>query len=264
MTAARFLCVGTHHKTGTVWMRRTFHQFASTEGIPIIRVGKTFTPDDLPETGPALLMNWSSSFPRSLLNREDVRAFHMIRDPRDVLISGARYHLTAKTGNEKWLAKSQRAFDGMSYQEKINTKETRTDQLRFEMHQKHRETLVQMLNWPYGHENVVDIRYEDLINDTDLSQFRQAIETMDVQGFDQDRLVKSYWTNSIFGGLQDADKLKKNVKSHIKSGRTAQWRDGLPPAIAQEYSDHYGGALLKLGYETDQSWVSQCMDNITD
>ncbi len=264
MTAARFLCVGTHHKTGTVWMRRTFHKFASSEGIPIIRVGGKFSQDELPETGPALLVNWSSTFPRDLLDRDDVRAFHMIRDPRDVLISGARYHLTAKTGNEKWLARPRREFGGLSYQEKINTEETRTAQLRFEMHNKHKSSMEEMLGWPYGHRNVVDVKYEDLINDTDASLFRQSIETMDVQGFDKERLLEFYWTHSIFGGLKEADNMKGNVKSHIKSGRTAQWRDGLPPEIAREYCDTFGKDLITLGYEEDTSWVSACDGNTTD
>ena len=30
-------------------------------------------------------------------DRDDLRALHMIRDPRDILISGARYHLIAPT-----------------------------------------------------------------------------------------------------------------------------------------------------------------------
>lgn len=264
MTAARFLCVGTHHKTGTVWMRRTFHKFATAEGIPVIRVGRKFSQDELPETGPALLVNWASTFPHDLLDRDDVRAFHMIRDPRDVLISGARYHLTAKTGNEKWLARPRPQFDGLSYQEKINTLDTRSGQLQFEMHNKHKESLDEMLGWPYGHRNVVDVRYEDMINDTDGNLFRQAIKTMDVDGFDKERLQEFYWTHSIFGGLQEAENLKGNVKSHIKSGRIAQWRDGLPPQIAKEYSDAYGEALVTLGYENDQAWVSVCDENPTD
>ncbi len=245
-------------------MRRTFHKFATEQGIPVIRIGQKFDMDDLPEDGPALLVNWSSTFPRELLDRDDVRAFHMIRDPRDVLISGARYHLTAKTGNEKWLARPRREFDGMSYQERINTETTRTGQLRFEMHNKHKTTLDEMLAWPYGHSNVFDVRYEDLINDTDASLFREAIEALDVGGFDKERLLEFYWTHSMFGGLKEAENLKGNVKSHIKSGRTAQWREGLPAEIAQDYSDAFGDALVTLGYEADQSWVSVCANNESD
>ena len=51
---ARFLCVGTHHKTGTVWMRRTFHKFASDAGHPIIRAQDPGNLNALPKDGPAL------------------------------------------------------------------------------------------------------------------------------------------------------------------------------------------------------------------
>lgn len=264
MTTPRFLCIGTHHKTGTVWMRRTFHKFATQEGIPVIRVTGKFTMDDLPATGPALLVSWSSSFPRALLDRDDVRAFHMIRDPRDVLISGARYHLTAKTGNEKWLARPRDGWGGKSYQQMINAAQSRTDQLRFEMHNKHKTTLNEMLRWPYGHPHVVDMKYETLIEDTDTAIFRASMEQLGVDGFDIDRLVEFYWTHSIFGGLQEAENLKGNVKSHIKSGKTEQWRSRLPHVIAQEYQASYGDALTTLGYDDGPAWVDICDGNDTD
>ncbi len=259
---ARFLCVGTHHKTGTVWMRRTFHKFAEAHGIPIIRIRPRSDPSELPATGPALVVNWASAFPRWLLDSPEARALHMIRDPRDVLISGARYHLTARTGNEKWLARPRPEFGGQSYKERINALPDLAARLRFEMHHKHKATLAEMLAWPYGHPHAVDLRYEDMIGDTDCALFRAALETMAVAGFDIDGLVESYWTHSLFGGIADRGNRTGNVAAHIRSGRKAQWREALPRAVARDYAADYGAALVRLGYATDDTWVEDCPEEV--
>jgi len=132
------------------------------------------------------------------------------------------------------------------------------------MHNKHKSTLDEMLSWPYGHPHVVDMKYETLINDTDMSIFRASMERLDVAGFDLEKLLEFYWTHSMFGGLQEAENLKGNVKSHIKSGKTAQWREKLPAVIAQEYQANFGEALTTLGYEDDANWPALCADNIAD
>lgn len=255
---ARFLCVGTHHKTGTVWMRRTFHKFAEAEGIPIIRFDRTTRMSALPASGPALVVSWSSEFSPALFHHPHARFLHMIRDPRDVLLSGYRYHLTAPTGNEKFLRTPRRDLEGLTYKAHLNTLPHSLSGLLFEMKNKHAETLREMLRWPYGHPHVVDVRYEDMINDTDCALFRAAVARMDVAGFDIDRLTKSYWAHSLFGGLADKTSRKANVTAHVRSGKTAQWRSKLPREIAVIYAARYGPALKKLGYADADDWVDDC------
>ena len=40
------------------------------------------------ETGPQILVNWESQFPKELHALPHARFIHMIRDPRDVMLSG--------------------------------------------------------------------------------------------------------------------------------------------------------------------------------
>lgn len=255
---ARFLCIGTHHKTGTVWMRRTFHKFASDNGIPVIRVTSPAAVRDLPRTGPALLVNWQSQFPMNILRNPQARFLHMIRDPRDILLSGQRYHLRAPLGNEKWLGQPRQDLGGKSYQEHIQNLPDRIDQLLFEMGEKHDETVMEMLCWPYGHPRAVDLRYEDMIEDHDCARFRAALGDLDVEGFDVDGVTAYYWRHSLFGGLADPDTVKANVKAHVASGASRQWASQLPREVAEPYARRYGPALRALGYAEDDSWVALC------
>ena len=258
MTAPRFLCVGTHHKTGTVWMRRTFHKYATDNNIPVVRGYNGKQLSTLPASGPALVVHWNSLFPIPFYDVPQARFLHIIRDPRDILISGARYHLTAPLGNERFLRVARDDLGGKTYQEHINSLPTIVDQMLFEMENKHRETVLEMLVWPYGHRHVVDLKFEDVVNDTDCSIFRGALEQMGVEGFDIDGVVKYYWDHSLFGGAAKTEDRAANVKQHVKSGKPAQWKTKLPREVAEIYVREFGQALITLGYADNNDWVDEC------
>lgn len=256
MGAARYLCIGTHHKTGTVWMRRVLHAIMEDQGIPISQcnTAKGFT--KLREDGPQFLVNWGSTFPFLLYELESARFFHVIRDPRDVLVSGMRYHRVAPLGNEKFLREPRADLGGKTYQDHLNALPDDRARLIFEMENKHHETVQEMLAWPYGHSRAVDVKYEDLIRDTDCAIFRGMLEAFAIRGLDIDRAVKSYWDQSLFGG-RSRDKMDSRQKGHISSGSGGQWRSALPRDVAEIYARRYGDALRRLGYARDDSWLDE-------
>ncbi|CAD0183325.1 hypothetical protein RUESEDTHA_00189 [Ruegeria sp. THAF57] len=241
-------------------MRRTFRKYTDANSIPTVRMSaRTKIEDVLPEEGPALCVNWDSRFPKQLFNDSRARFFHVIRDPRDVLISGHRYHLKPKHSHESWLHRPDPGLGGLSYHQKLASQPDLISQMVFEMDGKHASTVRDMLAWPYGHEQVVDLRYEDLIEDRDCERFRGALVHMSVDGFDADGLVKSYWANSLFGGISDRSDRTGRVKSHISSGATQQWRSKLSREVAEVYVQKFGDALIELGYATDRKWVKECL-----
>ncbi|EET49368.1 sulfotransferase domain-containing protein [Thalassobium sp. R2A62] len=257
-TPARFLCIGTHHKSGTIWMRKVFRAIKEDQNIPFMQCYRAKRLADAAETGPQIIVNRSSTFPKQLMEMEHARFIHIIRDPRDVLLSGMRYHRVAPLGNEKFLRKARDEWDGMTYQDYINALPNDLDRLMFEMDNKHDHTVQEMLKWPYGHASAADLKYEDLIADTDCTLFRKTLTDFNIEGLDIDRAVQTYWDLSLFGGLAKADDRSDRQNLHVSSGSAAQWVSKLPREIAEPYAEKYSDALKTLGYADDASWVQQC------
>lgn len=252
MTTPRVLCVGTHHKTGTVWMRRVFREIGQLLDIPMVGVHRPQKLDKIPDTGRVIVVNWAGRFAPELRNRPDVRLFHLIRDPRDVLLSGARYHESTEMQTEKFLFKARADLDGKTYQQHMQGLATLEEKLAFEMGEMHLKTMTQMLEWDADNPRALDLRYEDLIVDEDCALFTKVLHFM---GFSADEVAKAneiFVKNSLFSGHSGG-----RTKTHVKSGKAAQWVTALPPETAQLYLDRHGDDLIKLGYETDKTWINR-------
>lgn len=257
--SARFICIGTHHKTGTIWMRKVFRAISRDQDIPFMQCYREKKLAEAAETGPQIIVNWSSSFPKKLMDMDHARFIHIIRDPRDVLLSGMRYHRIAPLGNEKFLREKRDEWGGKNYQDHLNALPSDHDRLMFEMEHKHDKTVGEMLNWPYGHAHAADVKYENLIEDEDCSQFRAILTDFDIEGLDIDRACQTYWDLSLFGGLKKADDREERVALHVSSGKKAQWVTKLPREIAEPYAERYQEALEKLGYAENADWVKDCL-----
>ena len=140
--------VATHHKTGTVWMATVFKAIAEDLNATYVDywAEKSRVEEALKRT--FVLFNYDSDFRghSQLLSRDDVRILHVIRDPRDVLISAMHYHRRA---NESWLHEPVPGYDNITYQRRLNAFETRYEQYVFEMENSTDSTLRDMQGWQY-------------------------------------------------------------------------------------------------------------------
>lgn len=252
----RFLCVGTHHKTGTVWLRRVLHAIKVDQNIPLMQGNRVEKLALAAPEGPQIIVSWAASFPPELRALPHARFIHMIRDPRDVLLSGMRYHRKAPLGREKFLAKPRADLDGLSYQEHLNALPDDHARWLFEMRNKHAQTVQEMLDWEYDAPNTVELRYEELITDPACTRFRDILTDFDIEGLDIDRAVQSFWDNSLFGGLADGETGRQH-SLHLASGDVAQWKTQMPRALAEAYEAEFGDALRQLGYADSADWVNE-------
>jgi hypothetical protein len=186
-----------------------------------------------------------------LLDREDVRILHLIRDPRDVVISAMHYH---KRSRENWLHEPIPSYDNLTYQRALRRRPTRFAQYVFEMDNSSASTLRDMANWRYGRANCFEARYEDLRQDHELVVWRRIMTFLGFDPAEQLIGARRFWQNSLFGGVP------RLGNKHIRSGAVAQWRRQFTPALARAFLQRFPSILQSLGYETSDAWVLELED----
>jgi hypothetical protein len=242
------IVVATHHKTGTVWMSTVFKSIARKLGANYIDFWMHYARLDRDLKTPFILLNHNSIFSRHAkqLRREDVRILHLIRDPRDVLISATHYH---KKADEPWLREKGSGGKDASYQQRLNSLSTLHEQYVFELENATGNTIEAMLDWQYGRPNCLEVRYEDLWSDRSLSQWRQIASYLGFDSAELEICQQCFWEHSLFGKAPRAN------RRHARSGEVAQWKHEFTPELAQAFLDRFPDALQLLGYEDDDRWI---------
>ena len=234
----RKVLVGSHHKTGCVWMRKVFSRIA--KGLDLVYYAGSW--GSLPENNFDIFIDNKSQFQLNLLPA--YRGLHLIRDPRDIIISGCFYHQKA---DEKWLHTKRKEFAGLTYQEKINSYSSLDDQILFEMEHTAAITITEITEWDYSNSNFIEVKYESLIEDYNLILFHQIFTFLGFPGRFIPNILEIAHQNSIFSG-----KVKKSI--HVRSGKTNQWEDFFKDKHKRRFIELFRDILVKLGYEQENTW----------
>ncbi|MFG0300028.1 MAG: sulfotransferase domain-containing protein [Phycisphaerales bacterium JB047] len=252
--------VGTHHKAGTVWMVSTFRLLAHDNGLSFVHLNKLdqswkINPNkqkffeghrrkvEKRDDRPGVFFDYHSAFPDLSACRDErgAKGLHMIRDPRDMLASGVRYHLKS---DEVWLHKPDKRWDGMTFAEKLASYSSYEDQLKFELDTAMGNSIRKMAN--FDDQGVFrNVRYEELILDRDMTMFHELLSWLGLEGLEVVRGLRAYWRKSLFGEKGKA--LGKN-QTHVHSGAPEQWRSGLSDAALNMIEQRVGEEIVKLGY----------------
>jgi len=240
--------VATHHKTGTVWMDGVFKAIAADVGARYVDFKARYGQLHEALETPFILFNSDANFRQhaDILTRDDVRVLHVIRDPRDVIISAMHYH---RKSSESWLHEPVPGYDNITYQRRLKELPTKFRQYLYEMDHSSSGTVREMVKWKYGRPNCFEARYEELRQDEQLSHWTRIATFL---GFDETELAsctRRFWENSLFGGLS------RLGNKHVRSGDVAQWKHEFTLKLAQEFLARFPFALQSLGYEPDHKWV---------
>jgi hypothetical protein len=239
--------VATHHKTGTVWMDGVFKAIADDVGAHYIDFRSEYARLDEVLDEPFILFNYDSEFRdyAHILERDDVRILHLVRDPRDVLISAMHYH---KKSAESWLHTPVPGYNNVTYQRRLRELPTRLDQYVFEMEHSTAGTLRGVLGWQYGRANCFEARYEALRQDTDLTYWTRIADFLGFDEQERQSCRRRFWQNSLFGGLS------RLGNKHVRSGDVAQWKREFNREIAYAFLVRFPTVLQSLAYEPDLKW----------
>lgn len=236
---------GAHHKAGTRWYGRILKAIAREFGwnFEIGRINKNF-----PEPDTDIFHHWHSNFDFSAL--EKYRGTHLVRDPRDMVISGYFYHLWC---NEKWCKRPLAEFDGRNYQEVLN-QFSQEDGIQFEMSCNYglfQRTAKSMAEWNYDDPDIMELRLEELSEKPEL--FDEIFEFYGFYGREK-KIALRVADENTFEKITGRKTGTLNQYHHFRKGLPGEWRNYFTSSHKAWFKEHYQGLLEKLGYEQDSKW----------
>ena len=263
------ICIFCYHKVGTVLLSKVFRQISEARNWKLQSLlGKQ---TQLPQDTDVILLG------HSLIDLDNITTpfigIHIIRDPRDIIVSGYLYHrrtsekwcvnsdfsLTSpilfpkipysqEHRSEEWKIKYLESLRGMSYQENLLSM-SQGEGLLFEMNNYGAWTIESMMNWNYDRNNILEIKFENLMHDFD-DTFRLIFEFLKFSR-SEIKAGSSIASEHDLGrkSAQDIEKME-----HVSSTKTTKWKDYFEPDHKEKFINKFGNVLVDLGYEKNNSW----------
>lgn len=251
-----------HHRVGTNWFLRIFEAIGQRYGLPFHHNAWV---DALAPAGPpaALLLDDHSHVDRATLPA-NLRGSHLVRDPRDMVVSGYHYHLWC---DEPWATTPLRElgdgirdywpllpvddFRDLSYRDYLNTLDPEAG-MEAELLRASSTDLADLAAWGRSDPRFLELRYEDLLAD-EPALFRRLFEHY---GFSEAAVEDCLEIAEGFSFNQVTRRKLGEVASgqHLRSGAARQWETAFTPTLKRRFKALHGELLIELGYEDDLEW----------
>jgi hypothetical protein len=236
-----------HHKVGTVWFRRVLSALVDAYDLRL----QACRGEPIEAETDIAFYRTVRRFNRAGLGGRPFRGSHVIRDPRDVVVSGYFYHLWT---DEQWAHRvDEHAWGGLSYQAYLNSVDRRQGVLA-EIKRAAGASLRDMATWDYAQPEFIELRYEDLIAD-EVATFTRLFQ---FYGLDDEAVgigLAGVERHSIRSRPTTTD-AEDGPKRHVRSGRAGQWQDLFGPEHVALFKELTGDLLVRLGYESDGDWTN--------
>ena len=251
-----------YHKSGTTLLGKVFKEICLTCGWQYKSVAGSF--DQLPSADVVFFLHSQVDF--SKLPKEYI-GLHMVRDPRDIIISGYLYHKrTTETWctnqnfqrekpiqypqvpnsqlhrSEVWKKEYLKRLEPHSYQEKINSMDEE-EGILFEMDHYGKWTLEDMLKWDSEKADCLELKFEDV-----MSNYKQ--EMMKIFKHCQFSESQLKFANEI-ANKEDMSKMSSKTISkhkHITSANTNRWRKYFTKKIQAKFDANFDDVINKYNY----------------
>ena len=229
------LFIATHHRVMTTYFHAVLRLLCFALNIPFQKVNF-----EQPRQGVRLFLSMQSSIDLSAL--ANYRGVHVLRDPRDMIVSGYHYH---KWADEVWV--HRRDENGESYQEKLNKVDKSTGLfLQIEHFIYTYRGILEDLD--ISDSRILEVSYEAL-----MAENRDALyETMFTHlGFANRELKLAIDLMRLFEANNRTGRKAGAVanKSHLRSGKAGQWKQELEQAHIDYIDQELGPVLQKFGYK---------------
>jgi hypothetical protein len=226
-----------HHKAATVWFRQVLLSIIRHYGL---RQQEGLSQPIAPATDVVFYAH-ASTFRRQQVGNRPFRGSHVVRDPRDLVVSGYEYH---RVCHEPWAHKPHAAYGGLSYQDYLLSLDEH-EGLTAEIEWMAARTALEMARWDYHQPEFLELRYEDALAD-EPGTFATLFRWYGLDEAATDR------------GLEAVDRLSLRrggaLPRHARSGQPGEWRDRFSPDHIARFKELTGDLTVQLGYESDPDW----------
>lgn len=223
-----------HHKVGTFWFRNVLSAIADHYGL------RVFSGEQSALRPPVdIFFQDHSRIDREALG--DARGSHMIRDPRDVVVSAYFYHLRT---DESWALRPRPEYGGRSYQQHLRSLD-REAGIAAEIERSAPSVIRDMVAWDYEGNGFLELRYESLLADEEAG-FRRLFGHY---GFAPQAVERCLRIARRYGLRR-----MRRRSAHVRSGRPGEWRSHFSAEHKALFKRLTSDAALRLGYETQSSW----------
>lgn len=250
-----------HHKCATQWIQDIVRDVCAQLAI---RHTTYHSPrefgHDLPaalRANPTDFLCYSNASAHFISGLSGYRAFHVVRDPRDIVVSAYFSHkhshpLPRPSATVSWLTADYRRTLQEVDQEAglLMVLERRANQFD------------QMLKWDYGQPHIKEVRFERLTTNP-VGEFRtifQHLGLLDTASPTNRPQLTVEVLDSILCRHSFASKShgrmpgEEDPMAHYRKGTPGDWRVHFTPAHVSRFKAKYNDLLVTLGYEKNADW----------
>ncbi len=274
-----------HHKCATMWLEDIARLVCQRLGLKLAVV---YNEDQFEHDLPAFVErekadflvygNADIAYTRDL---EHCRGVHIVRDPRDIVVSAYFSHLHShSTDGWKELVAHRERLAAMDKDDGL------AEEIRFRA-----RSFGHMTSWDYQQPDVLEIRFEDV----SASSYETMLAAFEFLGLVDEReiytraaragflardalnrvharsggvfpltafptalpapeMLAIVWHHRYARRAKGRQKGKEDVRSHYRSGRSGDWRNHFTDAHKTLFKSLYPGMVTQLGYAGSEDW----------
>ncbi len=235
-----------HHKCATQYVINIVRAVADINRLPWVKCDwrRKITGRELLLNKFIIIQDYSSDIVE--LTSIKSRGFHVIRDPRDILVSMYFSHKKSHIVRDP---KAHEILDNRKVLNSISEEEGLKYLIDHSAYFKRITT--EMGNWNYKRSSFLEIKYEELISDPQ-ARFKAIFQFLGLQT--EARQLKEILTKFSFKKLKQTVKGADAAVSHYRRGKPGDWENHFTPELKKIFKSGYNDLLLNLGYIETLDW----------